>query len=89
MKIWDANPKIVDKMGEHGELLHVEKLHAQLHALLAAQDADHLSRDDAVVRRHGRRAERRARPRIAASWRCRHRGDAVLSRRGARRGCTA
>jgi hypothetical protein len=29
---------------------------AQLHALLATSHADHLSRDDAMVRRHGRRA---------------------------------
>jgi hypothetical protein len=32
------------------------EVHAQLHALLAAQDADHLSRDYAMVRRNGRRA---------------------------------
>ena len=31
------------------------EIRPQLHALLAAQDADHLSRHDAMVRRHGRR----------------------------------
>ena len=41
---------------EVGALFARREVHAQLHALLAAQDADHLSRDDAVVRRHGRRA---------------------------------
>ncbi len=68
------------------------EVHAQLHALLAPQDADHLSRDDAVVRRHGRRAglprrtsprRRCARPRCAASKPRRS------IRRGARRACTA
>jgi len=32
MKIWDANPKIVDTIREHGHLLHVEKLtHSYMH----------------------------------------------------------
>ena len=32
MKIWDANPKIVDTIREHGNLLHVEKLtHSYMH----------------------------------------------------------
>ena len=64
----------------------------QLHALLAPQDAGHPARDDAVVRRHGRRAgvrrpeagrSRCARPRCAAS---RRRSSFPA---GARRGCTA
>ena len=67
------------------------KVQAQLHALLAAQDADHLSRDDAVVRRHGRRSRlprREADAHAARDGACRHRGDRVLSRPGARRACT-
>ncbi len=32
MKIWDANPKIVDAIREHGDLLHVEKItHSYMH----------------------------------------------------------
>ena len=32
MKIWDANPKIVDVIREHGNLLHVEKItHSYMH----------------------------------------------------------
>ncbi len=32
MKIWDANPKIVDVIREHGSLLHVEKItHSYMH----------------------------------------------------------
>ena len=32
MKIWDANPKIVDVIREHGALLHVEKFtHSYMH----------------------------------------------------------
>ena len=55
-RIWDANPKIVEKIREVGQPAARGEVHAQLHALLAPQDADHLSRDHAVVRRHGRRA---------------------------------
>jgi isoleucyl-tRNA synthetase len=59
MKIWDANPKIVEVLRERGALL-VRDDHAQLHALLAPQDAGHLPRHLAVVRRHGHRARRAA-----------------------------
>ncbi len=57
------------------------EVHAQLHALLAPQDADHLPRDDAVVRRDGRRARlsRREAGAIAARDRAGgHRAHAVL-----------
>ena len=55
LHIWKANPKIVEQLREEGALLHRRsRLRAQLHALLAAQDADHPTRDDAVVRGHGR-----------------------------------
>ena len=57
------------------------EVHAQLHALLAAQDADHLPRDDAVVRRDGRRAglsRREARRAAARDGAPRHREHALL-----------
>ena len=57
------------------------EVHAQLHALLAPQDAGDLPRDDAVVRRHGRRAgiqRHEARAVAAADGAGGHRGDAVL-----------
>ena len=86
MNIWEANPQIVAKLREVGRAARRGTLDAQLHALLAAQDADHLSRDHAMVRRHGRgsrlarrqaRRDRCARRRCAASRRTR-----VLSRLG-------
>ena len=72
---------------------HTEKHHAQLHALLAPQDAGHLPRDDAVVRRHGRRAGLHT-AQAAEDAARRPRCDGIeatqlLSRRGARRACTA
>ena len=71
LSIWDANPKVVDALNAAGSLLRSE--HWQLHALLAPQDGDHLPRDVAVVRRHGRdaarRGERCAKPRWKASTR--------------------
>ena len=93
LSIWEANPKIVAKLREVGALFHEEPLRPQLHALLAPQDAGHLSRDDAMVRRDGRRAglaRRGSRTETLRATALRgHRGDGVLSRRGARRGCTA
>ena len=80
-KIWEANPQIVDKLRRRRRAAAFGKAHAQLHALLAAQDADHLPRDDAVVRRDGRRAgmeRREARGHAAATGAGRHRGDPVL-----------
>ena len=68
------------------------EVHAQLHALLAAQDADHLSRDHAVVRRDGRRARLQragSRPSRCAKPRCAASKPRRSIRRGARRGCTA
>ena len=91
LRIWDANPRIVDKLQGRACAVPRREVHAQLHALLAAQDADHLSRDDAMVRRHGRRAgipRHEARRAAACHGAARHRRDAVLSRHGARRGCT-
>ena len=61
------------------------EIHAQLHALLAPPHADHLSRDDAMVRRHGRRARlerQKARAHLARDGAGGHRGHAVLSRLG-------
>ncbi len=92
LMIWKANPLIVEHMRAKGTLFAAEKYDTQLHALLAAQDADDPARDHAVVRRHGFGAglERRAPRGTAARDRAaRDRGDAVLSRRGARRACTA
>ncbi len=58
------------------------EVHAQLHALLAPQDADHLPRHHAVVRGDGR-GRGLARPPagadLAHARACRHRRDAVLS----------
>ena len=57
------------------------EVHAQLHALLAAQDPSDLSRDHAVVRGHGRRARLRGSEAcaVAALARARgHRGHGVL-----------
>ena len=68
------------------------EVHAQLHALLAAPHAGDLPRDDAVVRRHGRRSgleRQEAGTDAARNGPRRHRGDAVLSRAGARRASTA
>ena len=57
MKIWKANPKIVETMrGSAARCSIAKTTTAQLHALLAPQDADHLPRHHAVVRRHGRGA---------------------------------
>ena len=73
VKIWEANPQIVDKLARRRRAAALGEVHAQLHALLAAQDADHLPRDDAVVRRHGRRAgleRQRSRRRRCARRRC-------------------
>ncbi len=56
-----------------------DQVHAQLHALLAAQVADHLSRDDAMVRGDGGGA-RMARPQAAGNA---ARGGAARDRRHA------
>ena len=56
LNIWAANPKIVDKLRENRRAVSRREDHPQLHALLAAPDADHLSGDDAMVCRHGRGA---------------------------------
>ena len=80
-KIWEANPQIVDKLRERRRAVLGREIHAQLHALLAAPDAGDLSRDDAVVRRHGRRARlerQEAGADAARNGARRHRGDAVL-----------
>ncbi len=68
------------------------KGHAQLHALLAAQDADHLPCDDAMVRGDGRRA--RVEWRSSPRGRCARLRSPASRRRpstrpGARRACTA
>ena len=67
--------------GRSRRIAALGEIHAQLHALLAPQDTDHLSRDDPVVRRHGRcsRLSRREACRDAARHcAARHRRDAVL-----------
>ena len=56
LRIWEANPEIVEKLREARRAAARGEVHAQLPALLAPQDADHLPRHDAVVHRHGRRA---------------------------------
>jgi isoleucyl-tRNA synthetase len=53
LNVWKANPVIVEKLREVGALFASSTDHPQLHALLAPQDADHLPRHHAVVRRHG------------------------------------
>jgi isoleucyl-tRNA synthetase len=59
-----------------------EQDHAQLHALLAPQDADHLPRHHAVVRRHGSVCRPRKPATPCATRRWRRRGDRVLPRLG-------
>ena len=92
MKIWDANPQIVDKLREVGALLHAEKFtHSYMHCW-RHQHADHLSRDDAVVRRHGRRARiprRKPAEPLRATALAGIEAHRSSSRHGARRGCTA
>jgi hypothetical protein len=90
MRIWDANPKIVEKIREAGNLLHAEKF-TQLHALLAAQDADHLP----ARRRSGSQAwmtcpgtTGRSRPSRCARRRSAASITLASIRRGASRGCT-
>ncbi len=51
MNVFEANPKIVAKLDELGVLLLPEQIHALLPALLALQEAGHLPRHRAVVRR--------------------------------------
>ncbi len=53
---------IVRALTRAGALFEAEDVRPQLHALLAPQDADHLPRDHAVVRRHGRARRRTAAP---------------------------
>ncbi len=68
--IWEANPKIVDTIRARGTLFARGEVHAQLHALLAPQDAGDLPRVEPVVRRHGRHARTTA-ARRCARRRCR------------------
>ena len=85
LKIWEANPKILDEAPRSAARCCTREVHAQLHALLAPQDADHLSRDDAMVRRHGQRAGlRRKPPRRCATRRCAPSRRRASSRRGSR-----
>ncbi len=92
MSIWDANPKIVARLAESGALAARREAHAQLHALLATQDADRLPRDHAMVRRDGRGAglqRARARGDPCVSPRCAASRPRSSIRHGARQGCTA
>ena len=68
--------------GDEGRAAAARQDPAQLPALLAPQDADHLPRDHAVVRAHGRRAAKSA----FATRRCRRSRTRSSSRAGARRG---
>jgi isoleucyl-tRNA synthetase len=54
MFIWKANAVIIEKLPRSAPVRQ-QRDRAQLHALLAPQDADDLPRHHAVVRRHGRR----------------------------------
>jgi hypothetical protein len=84
MFVWKANPVIIEKLADNGCLLPAGEIAAQLSALLAAQDADHLPRHDAVVHRHGHRgATAFLRARAA-----RRRGTPSSSRPGAAPGWT-
>ena len=51
--VWEANPIVIEILEQYGALLAM-KSRAQLSALLAMPQADHLPRDRAVVHRHGR-----------------------------------
>ncbi len=44
LSVWDANKVVIETLEQEGRLLKQRNHHAQLSALLAAQDADHLSR---------------------------------------------
>jgi isoleucyl-tRNA synthetase len=67
MFVWKANPVIIENSPRRAALRQRE-IAAQLHALLAPQDADHLPRDDAVVRRHGAQEARTMTARRCATW---------------------
>ena len=51
--VWKANDIVLQALEASGHLLHQEKAEAQLSALLAPQDTDHLPFHAAVVHRHG------------------------------------
>ena len=88
LSIWDANPKIVDVIREHGRLLHVEKItHSYMHCWRHKTPIIYRA-TIAVVRRHGRRTEQTAEP-AARAGAARHRSHDSFIRNGARRGCTA
>ena len=82
MKIWDANPQIVDKLREVGALLHAEKFtHSYMHCwrhktpiIYRATTQWFAGMDDVPGYRGVKPAADAARHRAA-----RHRGDAVLS----------
>jgi isoleucyl-tRNA synthetase len=91
LSIWDANPKIVQALASAGRAVRRgPEVHAQLHALLAPQDAGDLRATtqwfagmDEVPGYGGDRSPRTLRePRCAASRR------RASSPPGARRGCT-
>ena len=51
--VWEANPIVIEILKTHGALLGAGEGRAQLSALLALPQADHLPRHRAVVHRHG------------------------------------
>ena len=53
LSVFEANPKIVEFMRERGVLLFQRELRPPLSALLALQEPGNLSRDSAMVHRHG------------------------------------
>ena len=92
LKIWKANPQIVDKLREAGALLHAEKFtHSYMHCwrhktpIIYRATTQWFAGMDEVPGCRGAqaRARRCARPRCAAST------PRSSIRRGARRGCTA
>ena len=93
LKIWKANPPIVEKLREAGALFHAEKFtHSYMHCwrhktpiIYRATTQWFAGMDDVPgYRRRQAEGDAARRPRCAASSATR-----VLSRRGARRGCTA
>ena len=53
LKVWDANPKVVEALRERGALWFTREARAQLPALLALPQAADLPRHAAVVHRDG------------------------------------
>ena len=53
LQVQKANPNVIEKVKEVGNLMGQGRHHALLSALLALQKARHLPRHDPVVREHG------------------------------------